>query len=48
MWYVFKQVYVIETGLQVGQQFQKMANPILKDNKRPGAPRAASREARLG
>lgn len=25
-----------------------MANPILKDKLRPGAPRAASREARLG
>lgn len=27
---------------------KKMANPILKDKLRPGAPRAASREARLG
>lgn len=31
VWYVLKQVYVIGTILQVGQQFQKMANPMLKD-----------------
>lgn len=44
VWYVWKQVNVIETSLQVGQQISKWQTDF-RDKQRPGEPRTASTNA---